>query len=47
MRVLVSQMWGCASMEKQEIKIAATEHLIRKHDINVCAFVELNFNWTK
>ena len=47
MRVLVSQMGGCASMETRKIKIAATEHLIRKYDINFCAFMELNFNWTK
>ncbi len=47
MRVLVSQMGGCASMETREIKIAATEWLIRKYDINVCAFMELNFNWSK
>jgi hypothetical protein len=47
MRVLVSQMCGCASMEMREIKIAATEWLIHKYDINVCAFMELNFNWSK
>jgi hypothetical protein len=47
MRVLVSQMGGCASMETREIKIAATERLIPKYDINVCAFMELNFNLTK
>jgi hypothetical protein len=47
MRVLVSQMGGCASMETREIKIAATERLICKYDINVCAFMELNFNWSK
>ena len=44
MRVFVSQMGGCASMEMQEIKIAAAEWLIRKYDINFCAFMELNFN---
>ncbi len=47
MRVLVSQMGGYASMEIREIKIAATEWLIRKYDINICAFMELNFNWSK
>jgi hypothetical protein len=47
MRVLVNQMGGCASMEMREIKIAATERLIRKYDINVSAFMELNFNWAK
>jgi hypothetical protein len=47
LRVLVSQMGGCASMETREIKIAATEWLIRKYNINVCAFMELNFNWSK
>ncbi len=34
-------------METRKIKIAATEHLIRKYDINFCAFMEPNFNWTK
>jgi hypothetical protein len=47
MRVLVSQMGGCASMETRGIKIATTEQLIHKYDINLCAFMELNFNWTK
>ena len=47
MRVLVSQMGGCASTETREIKMAATERLIRKYDINLCAFMELNFNWSK
>ncbi len=47
MRVLVNQMGGCASMEMREIKIAATERLIRKYDINICTFIELNFNWAK
>jgi hypothetical protein len=47
MRVLVSQMGGCASMETREIKMAATEKLIRTYDINFCAFMELNFNWSK
>jgi hypothetical protein len=44
MRVLVSQMGGCASRETREIKIAATEQLIRKYDVSFCAFMELNFN---
>ncbi len=47
MRVLVSQMGGCASMERREIKIAATERLICKYGIKVCAFMELNYNWSK
>ncbi len=47
MRVLVSQMGGCASRETREIKMAATEKLIRTYDINLCAFMELNFNWSK
>jgi hypothetical protein len=47
MRVLVSQMEGRASMETRDIKIAATEHLICKYDINFCAFMVLNFNCTK
>jgi hypothetical protein len=40
-------MGGCASMEMREKKIAATERLIRKYDINACAYMELNFNWSK
>jgi hypothetical protein len=47
MRVLVSQMGGCASMETREIKIAATKQLVQTYDINFCAFMELNFNWSK
>ena len=47
MRILVSQMGGCASVESREIKISATKDLIRRYDINLCAFMELNFNWTK
>ena len=47
MRVLVSQMGGCASMQTREINIAATKKLIRTYDINFCAFMELNFNWSK
>jgi hypothetical protein len=47
MRVLVSQMGGCASMETRQLKIAATERLICKYNINLCAFMELNFNWSK
>jgi hypothetical protein len=45
-RVLVSQMGGCTSMETREIKIAATE-LVRTYNIFFCAFMELNFNWSK
>jgi hypothetical protein len=44
MRVLVSQMGSCASMETREIN-AATEQLVRTYDINFCVFMELNFNW--
>jgi len=47
MRVLVSQMGGCASVETREIKMMATEKLIWTYDINLCAFMELNFNWSK
>ena len=36
MRVLVSQMRGCTSMETREIKMAATKKLIRTYDINLC-----------
>ncbi len=34
-------------MDTREIKIATTEQLIHKYDINFCAFIELKFNWTK
>jgi hypothetical protein len=47
MQILVCQMGGCASMETREIKIEATEQLIKKYDINLCLFMELNFNWSK
>jgi hypothetical protein len=32
------------SKESREFKIAATERLIRKYNINLCIFMELNFN---
>jgi hypothetical protein len=47
MRILVCQMGGCSSVETREIKILATERLIRKYDINLCLFMELNYNWAK
>jgi beta-xylosidase len=47
MRILVCQMGGLASPEVREIKIAATESLIKKYDIHVCVMMENNFNWSK
>jgi hypothetical protein len=47
MRILVCQMGGCASVKTREIKISATERLIRKNDINLYLFMELNYNWAK
>jgi hypothetical protein len=47
MRILVCQMGECASAQTREIKIAATEGLIRKYNINLCLFMELNHNWSK
>ncbi len=47
MRILVCQMGGCASLETREIKIEATERLIKKYNVNLCLFMELNFNWSK
>jgi hypothetical protein len=44
MIILVCQMRGCASKEVQEIKIAATERLIKCYNINVIALMELNYN---
>ena len=46
MRVLVSQMGGCVSMETGEIKIAATKQLVQTYNIKFCAFMDLNFNWS-
>jgi hypothetical protein len=40
-------MGGCTSAETREIKIAATERLIRKYSVNLCLFMELNYNWSK
>jgi hypothetical protein len=40
-------MGGCANTEAREFKIAATEKLIHKYNINLCLFMELNFNWSK
>jgi hypothetical protein len=47
MWILVCQMGGCASAETREIKIAAAEQLIRKYNVNLCLFMELNYNWSK
>jgi hypothetical protein len=47
MRIVVCQMGGCASAKAREFKIASTEKLIHKYNINLCLFMELNFNWTK
>jgi hypothetical protein len=47
MRIMVCQMGGCAGKEVREIKMSTTEKLIQKYDINLAAFMELNFNWSK
>ncbi len=47
MRILVCQMGGCASINTRGIKIAATEWLIRKYSVNLCLFMEINYNWSK
>jgi hypothetical protein len=47
MQILVCQMGVCANKKARELKIAATEKLIHKYDINLCLFMELNFNWTQ
>jgi hypothetical protein len=44
MRVLVCQMGGCASPKLREFKIAAVEKLMKKYDINLCVFMEINYN---
>jgi hypothetical protein len=38
-------MGGCSGKEVKELKIAATERLINKYEINFFAFTELNYNW--
>ncbi len=43
-RILVCQMGGCSGKEVRELKIAATERLINKYDVNLSAFMELNYN---
>ena len=47
MRIMVFQMGGCAGKEVREIKMSTMEKLIRKYNINLAAFMELNFNWSK
>jgi hypothetical protein len=47
MRIMVCQMGGCAGKEVREIKMSTTEQLIQKYDVNLVAFMELNFKWSK
>ena len=47
MRVLACQMGGCASPEVREFKLAVVERLIKKYSINLCVFLQLNYNWSK
>jgi hypothetical protein len=42
--ILVCQMGGCSGKALRELKIAATERLINKHEVNLSAFMELNYN---
>ena len=44
-RMLVCQMGGCAGREIREQKIAMTERLMNKFEVNLAAFMELNYNW--
>ena len=44
-RILVCQMGGCLGREIREMKIGVTERLIAKYEINLSAFMELNYNW--
>ncbi len=45
-RILVCQIGGCSGREMiREMKIGATERLIAKYEINLSAFMELNYNW--
>jgi hypothetical protein len=38
-------MGGCSGKEVREMKIGVTERLIAKYEINISAFMELNYNW--
>jgi hypothetical protein len=40
-------MGGLGSLEVRDIKLMATERLIKKYDINVCVFMGINHNWSK
>ena len=44
-RILICQMGGCSGKEVREMKIGVTESLIAKYEINLSAFMELNYNW--
>ena len=44
-RILVCQMGGCSGREIREHKIAITERLMNKYEVNLAAFMELNYNW--
>ncbi len=44
-RILVCRMGGCLGKEVRELKIALTERLITKYEINPSVFMELNYNW--
>ena len=44
-RILICQMGGCSGKEVRELKIASTERLIAKYEINLSVFMELNYNW--
>jgi hypothetical protein len=44
-RILLCQMGGCLGKEVREMKIRVTERLIAKYEINLSAFMELNYNW--
>ncbi len=45
LRILLCQMGGCSGKEVREMKIAVTERLIAKYEINLSAFMELNYDW--
>ena len=45
-RILVCQMGRCAGREIREQKIATTKRLMNKFEVNLAAFMELNYNWS-
>jgi hypothetical protein len=44
-KILFCQMGGCLGKEVRDLKIASTERLIAKYEMNLSMFMEVNYNW--